>query len=523
MANNRNTSDGRCFSQGRRQFLQGSAAIGAGLLVPAALSKAASAAAPGTITYALSAYPPNLRPFDWSGQAAVTVKALMFRGLLCFDEKGAVQPELAESWEQPDPKTYRFKLRANATFQNGEPVTAEDVKASFDAIRGEKSTAYVRQAFQAVETIAVEDAKTVRIVLKQPTPSFILALAGQMAPIVFAGKMDNPDAMIGAGPYRLESSEKGVSLTFKARTDFYRPGHPATETVRFVAYPDDSLRIAALTAGDVDIIEYVPWQSMKRVSQTKGLTLQHSLGSFMYVVFNLKEGPFTDPRVRRAVAHAVKREDIVSAAFFGAGKPLDGVPLPAGSPYAVAELEHLWPYDPGRARSLLKEAGAQNVQATLLATSTYGFHKDIAEIMQQHLAAVGMQVKLALPEWGVRVSQGNEGRYHFAINGGGPDLGDPDDLTAFFGSGSDSYRRSFGLSDPKLDALLTQGRHESGTGTRVKIYADLQRAVRDSVPVTFLNFRAQGWGVSDRVKGFKVLSDQMNNQVGMAFDTARIG
>ena len=343
-----------------------------------------------------------------------------------------------------------------------------------------------------------------------------------MAPIVFAGKMDNPDAMIGAGPYRLENSEKGVSLTFKARTDFYRPGQPATETVRFVAYPDDSLRIAALNAGDVDIIEYVPWQSMKGLSQTKGLTLQNSLGSFMYVVFNLKEGPFTDPKVRRAVAHAVKREDIVKAAFFGAGKVLDGVPLPAGSPYAVPELEHLWPYDPDRARSLLKEAGAQNVQATLLATSTYGFHKDIAEIMQQHLAAVGMQVKLSLPEWGVRVSQGNEGRYHFAVNGGGPDLGDPDDLTAFFGSGSDSYRRSFGLSDPKLDELLNRGRHESDTATRVKIYAELQRAVADSVPVTFLNFRAQGWGVRDRVKGFKVLSDQMNNQVGMAFDTASV-
>jgi peptide/nickel transport system substrate-binding protein len=522
MANDLIGSGSKTFTTNRRRFLQSSGAIGAGLLAPGFLSSIANAASTDTITYGLSAYPPNLRPFDWSGQAALTVKALLFRGLLCFDEKGGIQPELAESWEQTDPKTYRFTLRSNAKFQNGEPVTADDVKASFDAIRGEKSTAYVRQAFQAVDTIEVVDPKTVRIVLKEPTPSFILVIAGQMAPIVFGKKMDNPDAMIGAGPYRLESSEKGVSLTFKARTDFYKPGLPKTNTVRFVAYPDESLRIAALNAGDVDIIEYVPWQSMKSLSQTKGLNLQTALGSYMYVVFNLKEGPFTDPRIRRAVAHAVKREDIVNAAFSGFGKVLDGMPFPEGSPYAVKELEHLWPYDPDRAKSLLKEAGAQNLQATLLSTSTYSFHKDIAEVMQQHLAAVGMQVKLSLPEWGVRVSQGNEGRYHFAINGGSGDLGDPDDLTALFGSDSNSYRRSFGLSDPKLDDLLNRGRHESDTATRVKIYTDLQKEVAQTAPVTFLNLRAQGWGLRDRVKDFVVLSYHMNNQVGMAFDTAYI-
>ena len=168
----------------RRGLLQTGGALGASMLAPGFLSSTAAGAAPGTITYGLSAYPPNLRPFDWSGQAAVTVKALLFRGLLSFDEKGGVQPELAASWEQTDQKSYVFKLRPDAKFQNGEPVTADDVKASFDAIRGEKSTAYVRQAFQAVAAIDVVDAKTVRIALKQPTPSVLLALAGQMAPIV---------------------------------------------------------------------------------------------------------------------------------------------------------------------------------------------------------------------------------------------------------------------------------------------------------------------------------------------------
>jgi len=518
-----NSTFGPTFSTRRRSFILGTGAVGAALVAPGMFAGISRAADSGTITYALSAYPPNLRPFENTGQASLTVKALLFRGLLTFDEKGAIQPELAESWEMVDPKTYRFKLRPDAKFQNGEPVTADDVKASFDAIRGEKSTAYARASFQDVESIDVIDPKTIRIVLKQPTPSFTNVLAGQNAPIVFAKQMDNPDAMIGAGPYRLESAEKGVSLVLKARTDFYKPGLPKTQTVRFVAYADDSLRVAALNAGDVDIIEYVPWQSMKSISQTPGLSLQSVLGLYMYVVFNLKQGPFTDPRVRRAVAHAINREDVIKAAFFGAGKPLDGAPIPETSPFYSKDLEHLWPYDPDRSKALLKEAGAENIQATLLSNSTYGFHKDIAEIMQQQLAAVGMDIKLSLPEWGVRVTQGNEGRYHLAINGGSPDLGDPDDLTALFGSGPNTYRRSFGLSDPKLDALLKQGRNEGDPAKRAQAYAELQKAVQEIAPVTFINYRAQGWAMRSAVKDFKALPDQMINQLGMAFDTAYIG
>ncbi|MDR6101868.1 ABC-type transport system substrate-binding protein [Agrobacterium larrymoorei] len=511
------------MSPTRRAFLLGSGAIGAGLLAPGIIGGIARAATPGTVTYALSAYPPNLRAFEHSGAASRTIKMLLFRGLLSFNDKGAIQPELAESWELSDARTYLFKLRTNATFQNGQPVRAEDVKASFEAIRGEKSTAYLRQAFQEIETIDAVDAKTVRIILKRPTPSFAAVLAGPHAAVVFGKQMDKPDALIGAGPYRLESSEKGVSLTFKARTDFYKPGLPRTETLRFVVYADDSLRVAALEAGDVDIIEYVPAQSMKSLSEKPGVSMQSALGLYMYLVFNLKQGPFTDPRIRQAVSYAINRDDLVQGAFLGFGKALDGVPIPDGSEFKSKELEHLWPYDPDKARSLLKEAGAENLQATFLATSTYSFHKDPAEIIQQQLAAVGMNIKLSLPEWGVRVNQGNEGRYHFAINGGANELGDPDELTALFGSGSNSYRRSFGLADPKLDDLLLRGRHEVNPAKRLEIYTELQRAVQEIAPVTFLNYRTQAFALRDGVKDFKTLPDFLINQSGIAFDEVYIG
>ena len=224
----------------------------------------------------------------------------MFRGLVAFDERGAIKGELAEKWEQADPKSYVFKIRTNATFHNGEPVTANDMKASFEAIKDPKSTAYLRQTFQVIDKIEAVDPKTVRISLKEPTPSFLSALATQNAPIVFATQMDKPDGMIGAGPYKLESAEKGVALTFKARPDFYRPGFPKTETIRFVACPDDSLRIAALQAGDVDIIEYVPWPEMKRLSEVTGALLDRITHHVSILEMNGESYRLAQSRARKA-------------------------------------------------------------------------------------------------------------------------------------------------------------------------------------------------------------------------------
>lgn len=213
-------------------------AIGASLLAPGLSSRIALAATPGTVTYALSAYPPNLRPFEYSGVASRTAKLLKFRSLLSFNDSGIIQSELADRCEVVDPRKYIFKLRRNPTSQYGAPVTAYDVKTSFDFIRAEKPTAYLRPAFQTIESIEVVDPKTVSVVLKQQTPAFLSVLAGQKAPIVVAKQMENPDAMIGTGPFTLEISEKGVSLTFRARAGLYsahpyvsRSSAPATKMV----------------------------------------------------------------------------------------------------------------------------------------------------------------------------------------------------------------------------------------------------------------------------------------------------
>jgi peptide/nickel transport system substrate-binding protein len=346
-------------------------------------------------------------------------------------------------------------------------------------------------------------------------------LASAHSPIISAkAGAANPTQPVGCGPFTLQDSEKGVSLLFKANKAFYKPGLPKNDAVRFVVYADDSLRVSALEAGDVDIIEYVPWQSMKSLADNPNMSMESAMAAYMYLVFNLSTGPFKDARVRRAVAHAVKRDDIIKGAFLGFGESLDALPIDPVSPFYDKTTSSLCPYDPDKAKSLLKEAGAGNLSATLLATATYGMHKDSAEIIQQNLAAIGMQVQLSLPKWGVHVARGNQGKYEFAVNGGCAEFGDPDELTSVIGSGSPSYRRSFGMVDKGIDDLLTKGRNETDEVKRRGVYANLSRLCAADVPICTLNYRTQSYALRKNVKDFQSLPGFLLLNSGSAFETA---
>jgi len=233
--------------------------------------------------------------------------------------------------------------------------------------------------------------------------------------------------------------------------------------------PLDQVRPAYET-GDVDVIEYVPWQNMTAIENNPALTLQETSGPFMYLVFNMTSGPFQDAKLRQAVAHAINREDVVAGAFFGRGGVLECLPIDPNSPYYDPSFANMWNYDPDYAKQLMKEAGVEGgFNTTMLSTSSPNMHKDTAEIVQQHLAAIGINVNLRLAEWGARTELGNKGQYDFAVNGGGLDSPDPDGLTSILGTAGPSYRRSFGLSDSVIDEILARARTVSSVEERTRL------------------------------------------------------
>jgi peptide/nickel transport system substrate-binding protein len=513
--------DGTRGAISRRTLL---ASGGAGALLAASGIGGGASAQPRAplLRYGLSAWPPNLQPWVSTGVSAGTIKMLTHGRLMRFGPDGTLRGELAESFARESDGAWTFKLVPNAVFHNGEPVTSADVRHTIEQIAADKSTAYMRAQFQIVSRIEAPDARTVKIHTKVPAATLPTWFCNYNMPIVWRS---SPAAEpVGCGAYMLAAQERGTSLELKAFDRYFMAGLPRIERLRFIVYADENLRFAALQSGDVDMIEYVPWQSMKAVESDPRLKLDTQYGPFMDILFNGSKGPLSDARVRRAIAHAVKREDIVAAAFFGRGKVLEGVPIVEGTPWYDAELARGWRYDPDESRRLLAAAGVPNgFQATMLATAQFGMHKDTAEVVQQHLAKIGVQTELKLPDWSTRVRLGATGQYEIAIHGVAADNNDPDGLSIVMDTSlSPTHGRSFALPAPRTTALFAKGRAELDDTKRVAIYKDLQRAALEEVPLVGLAWRAQGFGMSRKVEGFVNLPGALSLSSGFMLAETRI-
>jgi peptide/nickel transport system substrate-binding protein len=478
----------------------------------------------GPLRFGLSSYPPSFQPWVQAGTAAGTVTLLTHRGLISYDKAGQLRGELAESWERDGDTGWVFHLR-QAVFHNGDPVTSEDVKWSLEQVAADKSTAYMRGQFQGMDRIETPDARTVRIIMKRPSVTLPIWLAAYEMPIVAKGSLDHAGVGIGCGPFAIAAQDRGVSLDLVAFDKFYRPGLPKLKSVRMIVYADETARVAALQAGDVDLIEYVPWQSMASIEADPKLRLDATDGPVMYLTFNGVRGPFTDARIRLAVAHAINREEIVKSVFFGRGRPLEGLPIVPDSPFYDDKLAHGWNYDPAKAKQLLAEAGKPDgFSCTLLSTAQYGMHKDTAVLMQQHLAAVGIQVQLALPDWATRVALGNRGQYEFSVNGTTSDGNDPDGLAGLLDSSlGTGVARSYELHLPKLEQLFVAGRSEFDEAKRRTIYLDLQKEAVEQAPAVFLAWRSQGYAMTRDVQGFANMPGALTFLSGVTLEETSFG
>jgi peptide/nickel transport system substrate-binding protein len=473
------------------------------------------------LTFGLSSFPPSIQPWANTGTAAATIKLMIYRGLTSYAPDGSLRGELAESWGRVGDTGWEFKLR-DARFQNGEKVTSADVKWTIEQIAAERSTAYFRAEMQGVERVETPDDRTVRIIMKNPVATLPVWMASYHLPII--SRSSTRGQFVGAGPFMIKAQERGVSIELEPFNGFFREGLPKLKGIRAIAYADENLRVAALRSGDVDLIEYVPWQFMDAIAADNELKLDTVDGAFMFLVFNGSRPPFNDPRVRKAVGHAVKRDELVRAAFFGRGSPLQQLPVAESSAFYNPEFKDGWRYDPDLAKRLLREAGhANGISCSLLSTAQYGMHKDTAEVVQQHLAAVGINAELNLPDWATRVAIGNRGQYELAVMGTAADSNDPDGIANFIdGSLAPSYVRSYGLKIDRITELLAAGRGEFDEAKRKAIYREMEGVAIEQAPIIGLTWRSQGYAMRRQVSGFKNLPGALTFYSGLTFETTGI-
>lgn len=490
---------------------------------------APSAEAPKTqqaavVNVGLSGEPPNLDPHINAGTPARTVRLLIYRGLINYGKDGKLVPELAESYEvAPDNKTYTFKLR-KAKFHNGDAVTAEDVKFSFERILDEKTGATFRKQMSVIDQVEAVDAGTVKITLKQPTAPFLHYLALPESAIVSKkwstekeGKLSqNP---MGAGPYVFKDWKKGQNITLEKFGEFYKTGLPKTASYKFTFFADENARVTALRGGDSDLIEYVPWKDSGAVKGDANLQLISTQGPFMGLIMNSNSKVFSDPRVRQAVGYAIDRQAVIDTAFNGRGYPIWGMAMPQTSVAYDAKFDNYFKLDQAKAKALLAEAGYPNgFKARLLATSQYAFHQQTAVVVKAELAKIGIDLELDLPDWAARGQKNLKGDYDMLVVGTAGDITDPDFVSDYYESGPVRLNNSPGFADAKVDELLKAGRSELSDAKRKAIYGELQQRVLDQSPLVFLMWREQSYAAKKGVAGFQNLPGFLSFQSGITLE-----
>jgi peptide/nickel transport system substrate-binding protein len=369
-----------------------------------ALMTAPALAQQTDITIGMALEPPNLDPTGGAAAAIdEVVYANVFEGLTRFGSDGAVNPGLAESWDiSDDGMTYTFNLRSGVMFHDGTAMDAEDVKFSLDRARAEDSTNAQKPLFAAILEVAVVDATTVQVELSAPTGAFLFNLAWGDAVIVAPESADtlatNP---VGTGPFRFAEWVQGDRVELVANPDYWGAAPALTEaTFKFIS--DPTAAFASMMAGDVDAFPNFPAPETLRqleadprfsviVGSTEGET-----------ILSTNNANVTDVRVRKAIAHAINRQDIIDGAMFGYGTPIGTHFAPHNPNYL--DLTGNSAYDPDMARALLAEAGASDLTLRL-ALPPPSYARRGGEIIAAQLREVGITTEISNVEWSQWIEQ----------------------------------------------------------------------------------------------------------------------
>ena len=376
-----------------------------------ALMATTALAGSDAITLGMVLEPPNLDPTGGAAAAIdEVVYANIFEGLTRFGPDGSVLPGLASEWSvSDDGLTYTFKLRDGVTFHDGSTMDAEDVIFSLDRARAEESTNAQKALFKDIEAVTASDPLTVDVKLSAPNGNFPFNMAWGDAVIVGPESIENAaTAPVGTGPFTFVEWAKGDHVTI-ARNDAYWGDAPALAKATFKFISDPNAAFAAMMAEDVDAFPNFPatetlaqFEADPRFNVIVGSTEGETILSM-----NNKSGPLADLRVRKAIAHAINRQDIIDGAMFGYGTPIGSHFAPHNPDYI--DLTANSAFDPEMSKSLLAEAGAEDLTLRLmLPPPTYA--RRGGEIIAAQLRDVGIKTEISNLEWAQWIEQVFKGK-----------------------------------------------------------------------------------------------------------------
>jgi len=440
---------------------------------------------------------------------------LMFDPLLGMDLQGRIQPGLAESWEiSKDGKIYTFKLRKGVKFHNGKEMTAEDVKFSMDYTMNPKNGASGFVDLSVVDKVEAIDPFIIRISTKKTSPAFLSSLTALRSfPVVPKGSVQEgidkiPTFPPGTGPFRFVEWKPQQRVVLERHTDFWGP---KVYVERLVLRPvrEDAVRLTALRATDVDMIERLPMEWIKEIvdGKLKGIEFKAATYSeFRGIEFNVAQTPFNNKKLRQAVAYAVNKKEILQAGALGFGETSDQK-YPKGHRWYVPGLPP-FNQDLTKARTLLKEAGygGETIEFMLEPLQT---RQAEATALQAQLKKIGMNVKLDVIESGAYRDRQRKGEFSFKFDSGGlyPDPVQSYGEVKCEGDPKKRAQNTSAYCDPQMDKLLERLETEVVSEKREATLREIVIKLHDEIPELYLGFVPQFYAFRDYVKNFTTDSD----------------
>jgi peptide/nickel transport system substrate-binding protein len=369
---------------------------------------APKAAVKDTLTVAINGQPANLQPQQPVGRLNELVDALIFDSLTTRDPQGKLVPALAESWKRIDDTTWEFKLRSGVKFHNGDPLTSDDVKFSYEQLVLAEAAKSPHLTFlQTIKEVKVVDPTTFQILTKQPDvllPSRVFDLYGSIVPMKYYQQVGDAKfgtaAPIGTGPFKFVEWVKDSQITLAANEDYWGTKTPFKKLVlRFIT--DDAARMAALLAGEVDIASNVPPTRVDEINANSKLEVRSGPSSrYYFLVMDTTKKPFDDVKVRQAINYALDRDALVKGVSRGFGTPIASVFIPQTFGYD-ASFKPV--YDVNKAKALLGEAGYPNGLDIAFDSFTGSIvdHSKVSEAIAAQLEKAGIRAKLNVVDFGV--------------------------------------------------------------------------------------------------------------------------
>lgn len=467
----------------------------------------------------------SLDPYNTNSTLAQAVGKSYYEGLFSFDRNLKVQPLLAESYTtSADGLTYTFKLRHGVKFQDGTDFNADAVKANLDRVL-DKSNGLARyNQFNRIKSVDVVDPYTVRITLNEPFSALINALAHPSAMMISPTALkkwgkDITFHPVGTGPFEFVEWKPAEYLKVKKFAGYWRPGYPKIDTLTFRTVSDNNTRAAVVQTGEAQFAFPVPYEQAAILKANPKLNLVTTPSiTTRYISMNVQQKPFDDVRVREALNYAINKDALTKVAFAGYAFPAQGV-VPQG--VAFADKMTPWPYDPAKARELLKEAGYPNgFTTTLWSGYNDGTSAKVAQFLQQQLAQVGVKASIELLEAGQRMQRVQQA---------------PDPKTApvrlYYGGWSAStgeadwalrpllagnawppvfYNTAY-YANPAVDKDISDALLTTDVAKRQQLYADAQQRVWKDAPWVFLTTDRNVSVENKNLSGFYVMPDTSFN------------